>query len=200
MPRPIATALTIAAAVLLLVPLPAYASARDVIRDCSEDGTLDKHYSQRELAGALDSLPSDLDEYTDCRTEIRRAHLAGAGGKRGKADRGVLGRVDQSTPPNPEEQRSIARATGSADTVHIGGKPIRPGAAGTPLAAAGLGTDLPTYVLVALVGLGAAMLSGAAFAVRRRWPEAWRTAGASVGSPIRRIGDGVRRGISRFRR
>jgi hypothetical protein len=200
MPSPIARALPIAAAVLLLAPLPAHASAGDVIRDCSEDGVLDKHYSQRELTGALDNLPSDLDEYTDCRTVIRRAQLAGAGGKRGGAHPGVLGRVDQNAPVNRNEQRSIDQAAGSSEPVHIGGRPIRPGAGGAPFAAAGLGTDLPTYVLAALIGLGAAMLSGAVYAVRRRWPEAWRTAGASVGSPIRRIGDGVRRGISRFRR
>jgi hypothetical protein len=141
-----------------------------------------------------------LDEYTDCRTVIRRAQLAGAKGKRGEP-RGIISRVDHSAPINADEQRSIDRAArGSSKSVHIAGKPISPGATGAPFAAAGLGTDLPTYVLAALIGLCLAMLSGAAFAVQRRWPNAWRAVGASVGSPIRRIGDGVRRGVSRFRR
>jgi hypothetical protein len=200
MRTPFARPLLIAAVVLLLAPLPAAGSSGDVIRDCSEDGTLDRSYSQKELAGALDNLPSDLDEYTDCRTVIRRAQLAGAKGKRKDEQGGVLSRVDQSTPVKPHESRSIERAAGSAERVHIAGKRIRPGAAGAPFAAAGLGTDLPAYVLTALVGLGAAMISGALFAVRRRWPEAWQTASAAIGAPIRRIGDGLRRGISRFRR
>jgi hypothetical protein len=174
MHTPIAKALSIAAALVLLAPLPAQASSGDVIRDCSEDGSLDRHYSQRELAGALDNLPSDLDEYTDCRTIIRRAQLAGAKGKRGGTARGVISRVDHSAPINADEQRSIERATrGSSKSVHIAGKPIRPGATGAQFAAAGLGTDLPAYVLAALIGLGLAMLSGATFAVQRRWPNAW---------------------------
>jgi hypothetical protein len=201
MHRPTARALPIAVVLILLAPLAAQASSGDVIRDCSEDGSLERHYSQRELAGALDNLPSDLDEYTDCRTVIRRAQLAGAKGKGAGTAQGIISRVDHSAPINPEEQRSIERAThGSSKSVHIAGKPIRPGATGTPIAAAGLGTDLPGYVLAALIGLSLTMLSGAAFAVQRRWPNAWRTVGASVGSPIRRIGAGVRRGVSRFRR
>ena len=198
---PIAKALPIAAALLLLVPLPALASSGDVIRDCSEDGSLEGNYSQGELSGALDNLPSDIDEYTDCRTVIRRAQLAGAKGKGKGSPRGVISRVDHSAPVNPTEQRHIEEAThGRSEPVQIAGRPIRPGATGAALAAAGLGTDLPTYVLVALIGLGLSMVAGGAFAVQRRWPNAWRTAGAGAGSPIRRLGEGVRRGISRFRR
>jgi hypothetical protein len=185
---------------LLVAPLPAHASAGDVIRDCSEDGTLDRSYSQKELSGALDQLPSDLDEYTDCRTVIRRAQLAGAKGDHKNKEKGLLGRVNRSAPVNPDEQRHIDQASGSSGTVHIGGRPIKPGASGAPFATAGLGTDIPSYMLVALIGLGTAMLAGTVFAVRRRWPDAWRTAGTSVGSPIRRLSDGVRRGITRFRR
>jgi hypothetical protein len=197
----IARALPIAAALLLLVPLPAAASSGDVIRDCSEDGSLEGNYSQGELAGALDNLPSDIDEYTDCRTVIRRAQLAGAKGKSKGSPRGVASRVDHSTPPNPDEERHIEEATrGRSEPVHIAGAPVSPGATGTALVAAGLGTDLPTYVLVALIALGLAMVLGGLFAVQRRWPNAWRSAGESVGSPIRRAGKGVRRGISRFRR
>lgn len=196
----IARALPIAIAALLVVPLQAHASAGDVIRDCSEDGVLNRSYSQKELSGALDQLPSDLDEYTDCRTVIRRAQLAGAKGKHKGKESGLLGRVDRTTPANRNEQRHIDQAAGSSGAVHVGGKPVKPGGSGAPFATAGLGTDIPSYVMVALFGLGAAMLSGAAFAFRRRWPAAWRAAGATVGSPIRRLSDGVRRGITRFRR
>jgi len=52
----------------------AFGSAQSVIQDCSEDGVLNGHYSHSDLTKALDQLPSDLDEYTDCRDVIRRAH------------------------------------------------------------------------------------------------------------------------------
>jgi hypothetical protein len=198
--RLIARALIVTATLVLFAPVPARASSGDVIRDCSEDGVLDKHYSQKELSGALDNLPSDLDEYTDCRTVIRSAQLAGAKGKGGGGPKGVVSRVDHNAPVNSDEQRSIDQAAGASKAVHIAGRTIRPGATGAPFATVGLGTDMPAYVLAALIGLALAMLCGAVFGVQRRWPNAWRTVGASVGSPIRRMGDGVRRGISRFRR
>jgi hypothetical protein len=185
---------------MLLVVPSAHASSGDVIRDCSEDGVLDKHYSQKELSGALDNLPSDLDEYTDCRTVIRGAQLAGAK-KRGGGPHGVIARVDHSAPVNPAEAKSIERAAkGSSGAVDIAGSTISPGGAATSVAATGLGTDIPAFVLVALIALGLAMICGAAFAMQRRWPDRWRTVSTSVGSPIRRMGEGVRRGISRFRR
>jgi hypothetical protein len=190
MHTPIARALLVAASLALLLSAPAHASSGDVIRDCSEDGSLEGRYTQGELAGALDNLPSDIDEYTDCRTVIRRAQLAGAKGGGKNKPRGVISRVDHSAPVNPTEQRSIDQATrGKAEAVHIAGSPVRPGATGGTAAAAGLGTDLPAFVLAALVGLGLVMVSGGAFAVQRRWPAAWGKAG-----------EGVRRGISRFRR
>jgi len=197
MRRTIAKPLILAAAMLVLATSPVQASSGDVIRDCSEDGVLNKRYSQRELSGALDNLPSDLDEYTDCRTVIRRAQLSGAHGRRDK-DPGVLSLVDKASPPSQHEQRELDRAAGIAGPVPIGGRSIRPG--GTPLRAAGLGVDLPSYVLASLIGLGAAMLCGALFAARRRWPGAWEVAAATVGGRMRVVRERLRRGISRFRR
>ncbi|MFN8204803.1 MAG: hypothetical protein U0S48_19780 [Solirubrobacteraceae bacterium] len=68
---------------LLLVLLPAaaaHASAAQVIRDCTDDGVLSGSYSQKELRTALANLPSDVDEYTNCRDVIRAAQLRGGGG------------------------------------------------------------------------------------------------------------------------
>ena len=66
------------AAAFWAAAVPAHASPTDVIRDCSQDGRLNRHYTEKELVGALRKLPSDVDEYTDCRGIIRRAQLAGA--------------------------------------------------------------------------------------------------------------------------
>jgi hypothetical protein len=196
---PIVTALILLAFAPVVGVAPAYGSAASVIRDCSEDGVLDRHYSAKELTGALDTLPSDLDEYTDCRSVIRRAQLAGARGKE-KRRPGILDRVDRTKPPSTEEQDLINRASRSPGPVHVGGTPIEPGAAGGPLSTSGLGTTIPTFVLLALIALGTAALWGGAFASRRRWPNAWRLAEGAVARPVRQIGDGVKRGIARFRR
>ncbi len=182
-----------AALALLCAAAPAAAAPIDVIRDCSEDGSLDGKYSQRDLEGALDELPSDLDEYTDCRSVIRRAQLASAHRKPGSKHKGAVAKVDPAEPPSPSEERSLREATGRGEPVEVGGKRLHPGQSGTPFAAAGLGTDLPTPVLIVLVSLGLAMLAGGGYAVQRRWPAV----NVSVGAAARRVADGVRRGISR---
>src|SRR5215212_10539513 len=77
--------------ILLLSLLPAaaaFAGGAKVIRDCTDDGRLQGKYTQRELREALASLPSDIDEYTDCRGVIRRAAFGGAGSSGGGSGKG----------------------------------------------------------------------------------------------------------------
>jgi hypothetical protein len=181
---PIALAALLASLLVALLAAPAMASPTSVIRDCSEDGVLNGKYSQSELDGALEQLPSDLDEYTDCRAVIRRAQLGAAGGKhRAKRNPSTAERVNGAAPPTGDEQQEIAKATGSGGSVRIGGSGVRPGGSGKPFNSAGFGTDLPPFLLIVLVALAGLCAAGLATAARRR-----------------RIGEGVRRGISRFRR
>ena len=49
----------------------AQASGDDVIRDCAEDGDLDQDYSDEELEDAKQNMPSDIDQYSDCRDVIQ---------------------------------------------------------------------------------------------------------------------------------
>jgi hypothetical protein len=155
-------------AALVVAATPAAGSAMSVIRDCSEDGVLNGKYSPSELDGALEQLPSDLDEYTDCRAVIRRAQLGAAGGKHGASKRpAVADRVDAAAPPTAEEQRAIAKAKGSDEPVRIGGSGVKPGESGAPFKSAGFGTDMPTVVFIVLIALGASMLAGAATGVKR---------------------------------
>ena len=75
----IATALALLLALIVAVPSVASASTRkDIFHDCS-DGQIDGHYSQQAYADALAHLPADVDEYTDCRSQIQRAQLGGGG-------------------------------------------------------------------------------------------------------------------------
>jgi hypothetical protein len=165
--RTTTTLVAVLAALTVAAP-PAISSPISVIRDCSEDGVLNGKYSPSELDGALDQLPSDLDEYTDCRAVIRRAQLGSAGGKHGAAKRpAVADRVDAASPPTAGEQREIDKARGTDESVRIGGTGVRPGESGAPFKSAGFGTDLPTLVLVVLIGLGASMLAGATLGVKR---------------------------------
>jgi hypothetical protein len=199
MRQKIPTALALALLALgLALPASAAASGIAVIRDCSEDGVLNRHYSHKDLTDALNHLPSDIDEYTDCRSVIRAAQLAAArtGGPSARGPSGVA--VDRRTPPSAVEQRNLDHAAGSAPPVSIGGQAVKPGA-GAAFAASALGTGLPGWVLAGIVALGASMLAGGAFATQRRWPRAWATAGAAVAGPARRVGEGVRRGIARIR-
>ena len=70
----------LAAAFALAAPAAALASPSAVINDCTSNGRLTKTYSQSDYAGALKDIPTDVDEYTDCRDVIRRAQLGAAGG------------------------------------------------------------------------------------------------------------------------
>ena len=176
-------------------------SASGVIRDCSEDGVINGHYSHDELTKALDKLPSDLDEYTDCRAVIRSAQLGSAGRKqrRGRGP-GILGKVDTGSPPSHNEQRRIAEAAGSGGRVKIGGKPVTPGESGALFKAAGLGTDLPTLVLIVLIALGGTMAAAALLAVQRHSPAFARAGGSRLAAPLRNLARAIRNGISRLRR
>ena len=69
---------TVAFAALAL-PASALASPEAVIRDCGQDGSLDGSYSNRDLREARANLPTDVDEYSDCREIIGAAIATDAG-------------------------------------------------------------------------------------------------------------------------
>jgi hypothetical protein len=74
---------TIFAALLVaLLALPAFAQAsgQDVIRDCFDDGHIDGNYSQGDYQDAQDNLPSDVDQYSDCRDVIAQGQAGGGKG------------------------------------------------------------------------------------------------------------------------
>ena len=188
-------------AALLLLALPsgeAAASPFQVIRDCNQDGTLDGKYSNKDLRGALESLPTDIDEYSDCREIIGAAITAsssggagggangGAGGGTGgggngggSSARSGAGALD---PNSPEEQ--AARAQDQADlgaltspgglqdkppAVDVGGHTVKPGSNGLfDLASASNSVPLP--LLLTLIVLGLLALGAAVVGLRDRIP------------------------------
>jgi hypothetical protein len=63
-------------AALLAAPAAHAADATTIIRDCEDDGQLEGSYTPGELRNARQNLPTDIDEYSDCRDVLARAAAA----------------------------------------------------------------------------------------------------------------------------
>ena len=83
--------LIFAALLVALLALPAFAQAsgQDVIRDCYDDGHIDGNYSQQDYQDAQDNMPSDVDQYSDCRDVIAQGQAGG--GKKHSSSTGNSG-------------------------------------------------------------------------------------------------------------
>ena len=159
----------------LLLPAAAWASGQAVIKDCTDDGVIEGHYSQQDYKNALANLPTDVDEYTDCRDVIKRAQTGGTGGG-GTGGPGAPGGTGGGTPAGgdplatatPAEKAALAaaQANGASKPVLIGGKLVQPGKLGF----GGLGspTTLPASLIAVLVALGIAAAAAGAMYVRNR--------------------------------
>jgi hypothetical protein len=104
----------------LLLPCAARASDTDaIIRDCAQDSTLEGHYTVAELRKALDHLPKDVDEYSDCSDVLSTAIAnqttrkddssgsgTGSGGSSGGSSGG--GGSNGSQPSSPTRHRPSA--------------------------------------------------------------------------------------------
>jgi hypothetical protein len=164
------------ALIALAIPAAAQASGFDVIRDCARDGRLDGNYSNGELKEARDNLPSDLDEYSDCREVINGAITSGsdrgggrdgggsgAGGSGGSGPRGEAGRA--------RDAAALDRLTDrrGKPALNVAGTNVKPGDNGLfDLASATNGLPLPLLLALIAVLLGAA--AGGAVALSRRYP------------------------------
>jgi len=180
---------TLLLTVLAALALPAAASANPV-RDCAGDGDLDKHYSNSQLRNALDHIPGELDEYSNCREVIKGAISSGSdrrnessgdgsGGGGGGGGGGATGGGGAESAINADEQQARANdnaklnaITGNPDAkpeVSVGGEQLQPGTDGLfDLASAS--NDVPTPLLLALITLGLLALAGALVALRGRVP------------------------------
>jgi hypothetical protein len=156
----------------LLLPAAAWASGDAVIKDCTDDGVIQGHYSQQDYKNALNNLPTDVDEYTDCRDVIKRAQTGGAGGAGGASGGGGTGGAPAGGDPlanaTAAERAALkaAQSGGAPKPVNIGGKLVQPGKLGF----GGLGspTTLPGSLIAVLVALGIAAAAAGATYVRNR--------------------------------
>jgi hypothetical protein len=177
--------LLLAAFTALAAPGAASASPRQVLDDCNDDGTLSRQYSNSDLRKALDDMPTDLAEYTDCEEIIGAAITGGSdkGQGRGSPGQGVGG----AGAADPDEQAARAQdaaelealtSGASADdrkqpTVQIGEESVKPGSNGL-FDLASSSNELPMPLLVALIVLGLLALVGGFVALRGRVPALGR--------------------------
>jgi hypothetical protein len=178
-------ALLLTAILCLLAPASSFASTASegnrLIRDCASDGEINGKYSQAAYKYALNHLPSDLAEYTNCADAIRQAQAAAAGGNRGggggagggsSGGGGIGGGFDVPATPysgstSPSERAAIQSARNAGGAVGIGGgAPVTPGGPGITASSVTRALPAPLLALLILLALGAA--GGASVAFRTR--------------------------------
>jgi hypothetical protein len=164
--------LVICALALIALPAPAFASADQVVRDCVYDGKLDHHYSNAELRRARDHMPSDADEYSDCRDVIAAAIKGGSDRSGGKASPGIA-----ATNPAGEaaaeaaDQSDLASIAGShkAPKLDVGGQHLKPDSSGF-FNLGGAANQVPLPLLIALLLLCMMALATGFGSIRERVP------------------------------
>jgi hypothetical protein len=111
-------------------------------------------YTQQDYRRALQELPAEVEEYSDCANLIRRAQLNAAGGGSAGASGAEAG---APIPLSPSEAASLRAAprSGSAP-LRVGGRVVRPGVVQASVSSA-LST-LPAPLLATLALLVAAAL------------------------------------------
>lgn len=179
--RIVRTVLVALALTALAVPGTALASGDDVIRDCADDGVIDGDYSDRELRQAERDLPSDIDEYTDCREAIRGElgsdrDSSGGGGTPGGGRSSTDPRLvtdSGAVAGSPEDREALDDLTGGGrgddrPSIDVGGTQVTPGEGGKVLGAAQASNDLPGSLLSALIVLVLTAAAGTALLIRRR--------------------------------
>ena len=171
-------------AVLLLgLPAAAHASGSDVIRDCADDGKLDKQYSQKELQSAERNLPSDIDEYTDCRSVIRAAMHGGSGNPGGPGPAGAIITASGAVAASVADVNALtavqdSSVKGKRHPIAIGSEQITPGNAGLggPLAGLAGSNGMPASLVTTIAALLLLAVVTAYLAAREKFPVVRRVA------------------------
>lgn len=153
----IGSALALALSLLACLAIPANAdTGAKIIERCTHGQSLGG-FSQKDYRRALQELPTEVEEYSDCANLIRRAQLAALGGGGG-------GGSDPSTPATPltpSEQRAVAHApkAGAAPQT-IGSQVVRPGVVHADIASALSTLPAPLLAVLAFLLACAAALGG----------------------------------------
>lgn len=159
-------------AVCLALPASALAGGgQRLVNDCTDNGRIDGNYSPGEYKDALDNLPTDVDEYTDCRDVIRQSQLSNTGTK--PEHKAIPPANPETGPPTAAQKQQVEQQIATQRArfargkgLRIGGRQVTPGVISSQVGAPGLGTastDLPISVLIMLVALGLLTAVGIAY-------------------------------------
>jgi hypothetical protein len=149
------------AAVLLTLAISASAAAADtgtqIIERCTHGQSL-SGFSQQAYRRALQELPTEVEEYSDCGNLIRHAQLAATGGGGGSAGGGGGGPAAAVTPLSPSEASALKSVpTTGATPLRVGGQLVHPGVVHANIASAL--SSLPDPLLAILAFLLACALA-----------------------------------------
>jgi hypothetical protein len=181
----------VAALAALALPALADADYHQVIKDCSEDGKFDHTYSPGDLNAARDNLPTDIREYTDCKSLIEAALAKGgtggsSGGLPGGGGGGLPGggvTTPSGAAGTPEAVAALKSATASArgakPSIVANGERLTPAASGLN-GVPGAANKLPSSLVLAIVAVVVLGALGGMAATWRRWPALLR-------APLRRF-------------
>ncbi len=156
--RVLARALAALAALVLLAPAsPASADAgANIIERCTHGQSL-SGFSQQAYRQALAEMPAEVNEYSECAAQIRKAELAAAGRGGASGPGGGSAPAAVIAPPSPAEQQTLQAAHTSAGAVpvNVGGQPVVPGVVHADIASAVSSLPTPLLVVLALLLTGA---------------------------------------------
>ena len=163
------TAAAVVALCLLLPGSPAFASGKDVIIDCNDNGHLTKEYSQKEYRDALDQMPADVRQYTDCENIIRRAQRGLPIDSGGTANSGnPFGDATPEEIAKAQAEIEVAKKSGG-NPQRIAGDVVYPGHLSfTKASAAASELPTPLLVLIALILAGAVAFAVSTIRTARR--------------------------------
>lgn len=162
----------LALALSLLACMAAAASAdkgAQIIERCTHGKSL-SGFSQKDYHRALQELPTEVEEYSDCANLIRQAQLAALSGGGGSSGGGPPTTL---TPISPEEQTALSHTSKSgAVPQSVGDQLVAPGVVHASVSSAFSSLPDPVLALLALLLACALALSGRSI---YHGVRAWRT-------------------------
>jgi len=155
-----------AAVAMLAVAAPAGADTGSTIIDRCTHGQSISGFTEQDYQRALQELPTEVEEYSDCGSLIRNAQLAAAGG--GKATAGG-GAPVAATPLTPAERTVLSRVPKvGAEPLVVGNAVIHPGVVHFDASSALSSLPNPLLAILALLFALALVLAGGALRNRVR--------------------------------
>lgn len=164
--------LILLAGAFAFAPTAAWASGVDVIRDCTDNGAINDAHGPKDYADALANLPSDVDEYTDCRQVISSASRNPPQGQTdgvnsdGNTGSGGAGGGSGGGSSSGSGGGGVKSASASGGPQRASGPPVIPPARNLAGQPTGRGVPVPLIVTAVLIAL--ALIAWAAIALRRR--------------------------------